>query len=79
MKTYEIFDVSPIGLALVATGILYFILLGKIVLPKRAGPQVSRGRSLLEYYDRIYGLKGEVHEVADPRGRRLQRQDHRRS
>ena len=67
METYDLFDVSPVGLALVATGILYFILLGKIVLPKRAGPQVSRGRSLLEYYDRIYGLKGEIHEIIIPR------------
>ena len=66
MRTFDLFDASPVGLALVATGILYFILLGKLVLPKRAGPQVSRGRSLLEYYDRIYGLKGEIHEVIVP-------------
>ena len=68
MKTFEIFDVSPIGLALVATGILYFIVLGKVVLPKSPGPQVSRGRSLLKYYERIYGLKGEIHEIAIPAG-----------
>ena len=68
MKTFEIFDVSPIGLALVATGILYFIVLGKVVLPKSPGPQVSRGRSLLKYYERIYGLKGEIHKIAIPAG-----------
>ena len=66
MKTFELFDVAPVGLALVATGILYFIVFGKLVLPKHAGQDVSRGRSLLEYYDRIYGLKGEIHEVIIP-------------
>ena len=67
MQTFELFDVAPVGLALVATGILYFIVFGRIVLPNRGSSEVSRGRSLLEYYDRIYGLKGEVHEVIIPR------------
>ncbi|MEM7506964.1 MAG: SLC13 family permease [Pseudomonadota bacterium] len=66
MDTFELFDVAPVGLALVATGILYFIFLGKLVLPKQKAQDVSRGRSLLEYYDRIYGLKGEIHEVIIP-------------
>ena len=66
MRTFELFDVSPIGLALVATGILYFILFGKFVLPKHQAQDVSRGQSLLKYYDRIYGLKGDIHEVIIP-------------
>jgi di/tricarboxylate transporter len=32
MSTFHLFDVTPIGLALLATGILYFVLLGKFVL-----------------------------------------------
>lgn len=67
MKPFEMFDVAPIGLALVTTGILYFIVFGKLVLPNHSTQNVSRGRSLLEYYDRIYGLKGEVHEVIIPK------------
>ena len=34
MKTYDLFAVTPVGLALVATGIIYFVLAGKYVLPK---------------------------------------------
>ena len=67
MATFDLFDVAPVGLALVATGILYFIVFGKLVLPNRSTQEVSRGRSLLEYYDRIYGLKGEIHEVIIPK------------
>ena len=66
MKPFELFDVAPVGLALVATGILYFIVFGKLVLPNRSTQGISRGKSLLEYYDRIYGLKGEIHEVIIP-------------
>jgi di/tricarboxylate transporter len=33
MQTWSLFSVTPIGLALVATGILYFMLVGKYVLP----------------------------------------------
>ena len=67
MATFDLFDVAPVGLALVATGILYFIVFGKLVLPNRSTQEVSRGRSLLEYYERIYGLKGEIHEVIIPK------------
>lgn len=33
MAKFELFDVTPIGLALVATGIIYFVLAGRYVLP----------------------------------------------
>ena len=33
MQTWSLFSVTPIGLALVTTGILYFVLAGKYVLP----------------------------------------------
>ena len=66
MEAFELFAVAPVGLALVATGIVYFIVFGKLVLPNHSTQDVSRGRSLLQYYERIYGLKGEVHEVIIP-------------
>jgi len=33
METFGLFDVTPIGLALIATGILFFMIFGKFVLP----------------------------------------------
>lgn len=35
-KTYGIFDVTPIGIILLCTGIIYFLVLGKLVLPQAA-------------------------------------------
>lgn len=37
LKSFGLFDVTPIGLALVAGGILYFIVFGNLVLPKGGG------------------------------------------
>ena len=34
METFSIFSVTPIGLALITTGILYFVIAGRFVLPK---------------------------------------------
>ena len=33
MSTFELFDVFPIGIALIATGLAYFIVFGRMVLP----------------------------------------------
>lgn len=34
MSTWGLFSVTPVGLALIATGIIYFVLAGRFVLPK---------------------------------------------
>ena len=36
-EPFGLFTVTPMGLALVAAGILYFVLLGKFILPKKEG------------------------------------------
>ena len=71
MATFGLFDVAPIGLALVATGIAYFVIFGRLVLPGAVMEGGSRGRSLLDYFQRTYGLKGEIHEVLLPAGHQL--------
>lgn len=68
MGTFELFDVTPLGLALVVTGILYFVVFGRFVLPGSADENGSKGRTLLDYLKRNYGLKGEIHEVEIPVG-----------
>ena len=71
MDTYGLFSVTPIGLALVATGVLYFIVAGRWVLPGTAVDNGSRARTLLDYFQRTYGLEGEIHEVRVPAGHAL--------
>ena len=68
MQTFGLMSVTPIGIALVATGILYFILLGKFVLPAGTADNGSKGRTLLDYFNRTYGLQGKIHEVVVPAG-----------
>lgn len=56
LEPFGLFDVTPIGLALVASGIFYFIILGKFVLPKvkkDKDVEEGQGSSPLESYEEI--------------------------
>ncbi|KIC20217.1 SLC13 family permease [Leisingera sp. ANG-Vp] len=67
IPAFGLFSVTPIGAALVATGILYFLLLGRWVLP--GSPQQSEpvsGGGTAEYLERVYELHADVFEVDVP-------------
>nr|VFJ78586.1 MAG: Di- and tricarboxylate transporter [Candidatus Kentron sp. FW] len=70
METFSLFSVTPIGLALVATGIVYFVLAGRFVLPavksKGESPDTTD-----HYFEELYQLSGEVHELVVPNGSSL--------
>ncbi len=67
MEPFSLFSVTPIGLALVATGIIYFVLFGRWVLPKTtSGLDVSGGGGTSEYLERVYGLNADVFEIEVP-------------
>jgi di/tricarboxylate transporter len=62
MEGFSLFAVTPIGIVLVITGIMYFILLGRFVLPVvKDKPQESG--STLTYFRETYGIDGEVYEA----------------
>ena len=62
MANFSLFAVTPIGLALVVSGILYFVVLGRVVLPVvKDKPQESG--STLQYFREVYGIQGEVYEA----------------
>ncbi len=64
METFGLFDVTPIGLALIATGILFFVLFGRWVLPDIKGEkQKERTTRTAEYFERVYGISGELFEL----------------
>lgn len=72
METFGLFSVTPIGACLVATGILYFVLFGRWVLPKGDTSDDGAGaQSLKDYLKRIYGLKADIFEVVVPAGHRV--------
>ena len=70
MGTFGLFDVSPIGLALVATGIVYFVLAGRLVLPlagENGGIEDGiEGEGTANYFRRVYGLAADIYEVIVP-------------
>jgi len=59
LRPFGLFSVTPIGLMLLGGGILYFILLGRFILPKKEGEDEG-GKfippDLAQTYDRICGL-----------------------
>ncbi len=66
MQTWGLFSVTPIGLALVATGILYFIILGRFVLPSRVRDNGSTATHTMRYFREIYGIDYDLFEVLVP-------------
>lgn len=69
MDTFGLFSVTPVGIALVATGILYFVIFGRWVLPvTKKGGDATSGRSMKEYLKELYGLKTDIFEITIPEG-----------
>jgi len=64
METFNLFDVTPIGLALIATGVLFFVVFGKFVLPNIKGEKKRENTTrTAEYFQRVYGISGELFEL----------------
>lgn len=66
MATFGLFSVTPIGLVLVATGILYFVVAGRFVLPgnvKESGPTES---NTMKYFHDVYDIDFELYEIVIP-------------
>lgn len=63
METFQLFDVTPIGIALLTAGILYFVLAGRFVLPSR-GNEMLTGSDTSSYFAETYGMSSfEIREV----------------
>ncbi|EGW56037.1 SLC13 family permease [Candidatus Endoriftia persephonae] len=65
METWGLFSVTPVGLVLVATGILYFVLAGRFVLPttKSDNESSTSGSDPMQYFQEIYGVDFALSEV----------------
>ncbi|MBN1333609.1 MAG: SLC13 family permease [Synergistales bacterium] len=68
-RTFGLFSVTPVGLALLGAGILYFLLLGRFVLPaeKADGSMMSPQMEMIRTWD----LPHEVHLCRVPFGSAL--------
>jgi di/tricarboxylate transporter len=65
MLTFDLFDVTPIGVALIITGILYFVIAGRYVLPVIES-SAAKGANTMEYFEQTYGVGYVVNEVVVP-------------
>jgi di/tricarboxylate transporter len=64
LEPFALFDVAPIGLALVASGILYFIVFGRFVLPSlKTSKDASKPPSDLS---QSYNYLGDMYELEMP-------------
>ena len=65
MDTWSLFSVTPVGIALVATGIIYFVVAGKFVLPMVKEDQ-SESVSAVEHFQEVYKINYDLFEVSVP-------------
>jgi di/tricarboxylate transporter len=71
MPTFNLFDVTPVGIALLATGIIYFVLAGRFVLPSR-GTDKLEAVDPKKYYGETYGFNDfTIREVRVPSDSKL--------
>ncbi len=63
METWGLFSVTPVGLALIITGIAYFVIAGRFVLLKTQSESSSVGSDPMAYFHDVYGVDYAIHEV----------------
>lgn len=70
MAPFGLFSVTPIGLMLMTTGVLYFVFFGRWVLPSQRdrGADGSSARSMQAYIENTYGLRADIFEIRVPEG-----------
>ncbi|MEJ2630235.1 MAG: SLC13 family permease [Acidihalobacter sp.] len=62
VERFKLFEVTPIGLALIVAGIVYFVLAGRFVLPFNTSEGMS-GEDVRAYLRRLYGLDLALREA----------------
>lgn len=56
METFSLFSVAPIGIVLITTGVLYFVIAGRFVLPVNKNTQLAGGDTQ-QYFKDTHGMK----------------------
>ena len=68
MQTWSLFSVTPVGICLVITGILYFVVFGRFVLPVSKLESTTSSGDTMSYFHDVYGVNYELYEVVVPKG-----------
>ena len=67
MESWSLFSVTPIGLALVITGIIYFVVAGKYVLPEVSADSSANVAGSSQFLQEVYGVDYSLFEVNVPK------------
>ncbi len=68
MQPFGLFSVTPIGLALLGAGILYFVIAGRFVLPGDTEQTGSTAANTMKYFHDVYDIDFDLFEVVIPSG-----------
>jgi len=68
MEAWSLFSVTPVGIALLVTGIVYFVLAGRFVLPGNDHKDITKATNTMQYFQDLYGLEHGMFEVVVPAG-----------
>ena len=63
METWGLFSVTPVGVALVATGIIYFVIAGRFVLPSKTTDERVTAADPMQYFQDVYGVDYALSEL----------------
>ncbi len=66
MATFGLFSVTPIGVMLVLTGVVYFVVAGRFVLPDTPSESSTVASNTTQYFQDIYGIDYALFEVDVP-------------
>ena len=63
LQTLNLFDVTPIGLALLISGILYLLVANHFLMPKTREKSAGAPSRTRTYFADVYGIKGDIFEL----------------
>jgi di/tricarboxylate transporter len=63
LETFHLFDVTPIGIVMLASGILYFLVVGKWLLPTPKVKATGAPAKTKTYFADVYGIEGDMYEL----------------
>ncbi len=68
MEAWGLFSVTPIGIALVITGILYFVVAGRFILPTTSADSGTTSSNSATHFQDVYGVDYSLFELTIPTG-----------
>ena len=63
MRPFDLFAVTPVGLSLLLAGLIYFLLIGRFLLPLSSTNRPASPGRTKNYFAEVYGIEGDVHEL----------------